>query len=103
MFKFLSKTQCFFLKGLKGFIKQGLSILTRPLPIPGPTVDIIRAAPGSAPAGRPSINHMRDHHLVDQDRLHQKSRHLFAHQGENTMKSSSYIYFVSISKVHWVF
>lgn len=49
--------------------------LPTPGAIPGPAVGIVRAAPGSAPAGRPSMNHMRNRHLVDQDRLPQNSRH----------------------------
>lgn len=65
------------------------------LAIPGPAVGVVRAAPGSAPAGRPSSNHMRNRHLVGQHRLPQNSTHLFAHQGENTMKSRSCIGFIS--------
>lgn len=30
---------------------------------------IIRAAPGSAPAGRPNVNHMKDRHLVGQGKI----------------------------------
>lgn len=54
-------------------------MVSQALSIPGPAVRIIGAAPGSAPAGRPKSNHMRDHQFVDQDRLHKKSRHLFTH------------------------
>ena len=52
------------------------------VPVPGMPLTgsgYVAPAPGSAPAGRPKSNHMRDHQFVDQDRLHKKSRHLFTH------------------------
>lgn len=62
------------------------------LSVPGPTVGLIGAAPGPAPAGRPSINHMRDHHPVAQG-SHIKNLDIHLPIKEKTVKSSSYTLF----------